>query len=116
MFIFRFIFKTITALLAALAGNWAGDRLRDQVTGQNGHQLRLVHTTEWGESIVSLNPLLSNLMPALIMGSMGRPRWLYTFVGGVLASAFLGDRYEEQFMEYLRGERSITLGARNELA
>ena len=115
MFVFRFIFRTMTTLLAALAGNWAGDRLRDQVTGQNGHQLRSVHTTEQGDAIVALDPLLSNLMPALIMGSMGRPRWLYTFVGGVLASVFLGDRYEEQFMEYLRGERSITLGGGNEL-
>ncbi|MEJ2262554.1 MAG: hypothetical protein P8X95_03870 [Anaerolineales bacterium] len=116
MFVFRFIFRTFTTLIAALAGNWAGDRLRDQVTGRNGHQLRLVHTNEQGESIVALNPLLSNVMPALIMGSAGRPRWLYTFVGGILASAFLGDRYEEQFMEYLQGERSITLGGGNELA
>ena len=107
MFIFRFIFKTITTLLAALAGNWTGDRLRAQASGLNDHQLRLVHTNEQGESIVAINPLLSNLMPALIMGSVGRPRWLYTFVGGVLASVLLGDRYEEQFMEYLRGERSI---------
>lgn len=116
MFIFRFIFITITTLLAALAGNWTGDRLRGQVSGQNGHQLRLVHTNEQGESIVAINPLLSNLMPALIMGSVGRPRWLYTFLGGVVASIFLGDRYEEQFMEYLRGERSIGFGGISELA
>jgi hypothetical protein len=113
MFIFSFIFRTITTLLAALAGNWTGDQLRDQVTGQMGHQLRLVHTNEKGEGIVALNPLLSNLMPALIMGSMGRPRWLYTFVGGVLASILLGDRYEKQFLEYLRGERSISLRSSN---
>ena len=115
MFIIRFILKAITTLLAALAGNWTGDRLRGQVRGRNRHQLRLVHTNEQGDSIVAINPLLSNLMPALLLGSVGRPRWLYTFVGGVLASIFLGDRYEEQFMEYLRGERTIGLGGINEL-
>lgn len=109
MFMFRFIFGTLFSIAAALLGNRVGEQLRAQYTGQAVHQLRLVHTNEQGETIIAANPLMTNLLPALLFGFIGRPRWLFTFAGGILASALLGERYEKQFMEYLRGQRTIVI-------
>lgn len=85
--------------------------LRAQYTDQDIHQMRLVHTTEQGETIIAANPLVTNLLPALLFGFMGRPRWLYAFAGGVLASALLGDRFEGQFRAYLQGQRTIVISS-----
>lgn len=111
MFMFRFFFGSIVSIAAALLGNRVGEQLRAQYTGQAIHQLRLVHTNDQGETIIAANPLMTNLLPALLFGFMGRPRWLFTFVGGLLASALLGDRYEKQFLEYLGGQRTIVIAS-----
>lgn len=111
MFIFRFIFNTIFSIASALIGNRVGEQLRAQYTDRDVHQLRLIHTNEQGETIIAANPLMTNLLPALLFGFVGRPRWLYTFAGGILASALLGDRYEGQFMEYWRGQRTIVISS-----
>ena len=109
MFIFRFFFNAFFSLLAALAGNWVGEQLREVYSEEAGHELRLTHTNEQGETVIAANPLLTNVLPALFFGKIGRPRWLYTFIGGLLAAAILSDRYEKQFMEYLQGQRTIVI-------
>jgi hypothetical protein len=90
-------------LAAALAGNWVGEQLRYILTGERDHELRLVQTQESGENFIGINPLLTNLVPGVAAGLLERPSWFFAFLGGALASALLGSRYEEQFSEWLKG-------------
>jgi hypothetical protein len=65
--------------------------------------LRLVHTNERGEIIIAANPVLTNLLPAVLFGLILRPGWLWAFIAGVIASGFVGDRYEQLFLQRLTG-------------
>ena len=95
----RFVGRTAVLTAATLAGNWVGEQLRTQLTGQPGHQLRLMQKNEQGETLIAANPVLSNLLPGLLVGVFRSPHWLWAFVGGVLASTLLGDRFEARLMQ-----------------
>lgn len=41
--------------------------------------------------------VMTNSLPALLAGLMIRPGWLGAFLGGFLASALVGSRFEQQF-------------------
>lgn len=94
-----FLGRVLLLGLSALAGNWAGDRLRAATTGEPGHQLSLAHTDEAGETTTALNLLMTNLLPAILVGLTAKPRWLWAFIGGTVTSFLLGDRYEESFWQ-----------------
>lgn len=93
--LFASILKIIAVTLGALAGNYIGDRLRSQVTGQAGHQLEFMQRDEYGNTFIAANLLLSNFFPALFAALLARPRWLFAFLGGMAASFILGDQYED---------------------
>jgi hypothetical protein len=89
---------------AALAGNWAGDRLRAITSGEPGHHLSLTHTTADGQLAFGLNVALTNFVPALLLALLaGKPRTLYAFVSGALISALVGDGYERALARWLHG-------------
>jgi hypothetical protein len=90
---------------AGLFGNWVGEQFREKVIGQKGHSLTVTRTGPEGETLVALNPLLTNLLPALLGAALGRPRWVNAFIYGAAASAFLGDQYEKRFFEFLKTGR-----------
>jgi hypothetical protein len=103
MGVLRFLTQGLALVVSALVGNWVGEQFRVQTTGQRGHQLRFSYTNTQGDIVIAANPLVTNLGPALLFAFMGRPRWMYAFLGGVLASALLDDRYEDRFWELIRG-------------
>jgi hypothetical protein len=98
--------KTGGALLiasAALAGNWVGDKLRAATTGENEHQLSLLHATPEGQTVLGLNISLTNFVPALFLALLaGKPRTLYAFVSGAVISALIGQGYERSLAGWLR--------------
>lgn len=104
MKILKFILHVISVLIAALLGNWIGERWRTLDSGEPGHELAVVHTNDEGEVYVAINPLLTNFIPAALLGLLTRPGgWILAFVTGVITSRFMGDKYEEQFDEFVRG-------------
>lgn len=92
---------------AALAGNWMGNTLRSTTTGELEHQLSLIHTTPDGETVLGLNIMLTNFVPALLLALLaGKPRTLYAFVSGAVISALVGDGYEQALARWLRGRQT----------
>lgn len=100
--VLRLLGDVLAVLIAALAGNWAGDRIRRRVTRKPGHVLHVLRQDAGGEARVVLNPLITNLLPALLMGLIARPGWLSAFLVGLMSSGWMGDRYEQSFYEWLR--------------
>ena len=104
MKILKFFLHVISVFIAALLGNWIGERWRTLDTGEPGHELTAIHTNDEGEVYVAINPLLTNFVPAVILGLLTRPGgWILAFVTGVITARFMGDKYEEQFDEFVRG-------------
>lgn len=98
--LFKLIGKAIGLALVsggALAGNWIGNELR-------GEQTPLVQQGQAnGRPGPTINVVLTNFVPALLVGLLaGRPRTLWAFAGGLLSSALIGSRYEQQMLDQLR--------------
>ncbi|HBX68863.1 MAG TPA: hypothetical protein DEH25_05625 [Chloroflexi bacterium] len=98
MKVLRVIFGMLTTAGAAFAGNWIGGQIRSRVTGETVQTIRFEHTTESGLHINSF-PVSTKLYPALLFALVGQPRWLFSFLGGVLASLYIEDKYEALFLE-----------------
>jgi hypothetical protein len=93
--LFRVLFSFVAVLAAGVLGNWVGDRVRES----SGETEPIYKTTinqprEDGELVLAVAPVWSHLLPAVLFSITGRPRWMSAFVGGVLASIFIADRYE----------------------
>ena len=97
----KIILTPLSVLAAALFGNWLGSRWRTVATGSRAHELSLVQTGPDGETIVAVNPLITNFGPAVLAALIGRPPWLMAFVGGTLASRLMGDEYEDRFCNWI---------------
>ena len=96
------ISRMLVIALAALAGNWVGDRLRATTSGAPAHRLSLTHMTSDGQLAFGLNVALTNFVPALLLALLaGKPRSLYAFVSGALISALVGDSYEGALAAWL---------------
>jgi hypothetical protein len=102
MFLFRFLAQTISIIIAALLGNWTGEQIRENVTGERGHKLQFTRQNEQGETVIAVNPLLTNLLPAVYLGLTRRPNIVYAFLGGLAASAIFGNKHEDEFLKMLR--------------
>jgi hypothetical protein len=103
MFMLRFVTTTVSVFVAALVGNWVGERIRSMAMGEPSQELRPIHTNDQGEVIVAANPVWTNLVPALLVGLVSKPRWLGAFIAGVIVSGFVGDRYERRMFELFSG-------------
>jgi hypothetical protein len=97
----KIILTPLSVLVAALFGNWLGSRWRTMATGGSAAELSLVQTGPDGETIIAINPLITNFGPALLASLLGRPHWLMAFVGGTLASRLMGDEYEDRFCDWV---------------
>jgi hypothetical protein len=86
-------------VLAVLSGNFVGDRLRAQISAEAGHQLDFIHQDEHGNTFLAANLLLSNFLPGVLLALLFKPRAVFGFLGGLVASFFLGERYEDQLWE-----------------
>jgi hypothetical protein len=103
MSIIRFFARLIGVILAALVGNWVGDQMRARATGEKGHQFQVTHAPE-GETSVTINPNLTNVGPAVLAGLLLRPHVIWAFLGGVLASGLLGEKYEKSTGEWIKSK------------
>ena len=92
--------NAIGVVCAAAAGTWVGAQLRSTLTGDEVQSLRIRHTTAQGHTITN-TPVATQFYPALLAAGLGRPRWLYAFIGGVAVAALWGDRLEHQLCEKL---------------
>jgi hypothetical protein len=93
----RALFSFFGVLSAAVLGNWVGDRVRES-TGETEpvYKTSLSQPKEDGELVIAVAPVWSHLLPAVLFSITGRPRWMSAFVGGVLASVLIADRYEQE--------------------
>ena len=98
MKIFGYLFGFLAVPAAALAGNWIGGQIRLLVTGERTAAIHYTHTTASGLRMDNY-PVNTKFFPALLFGLFGRPRWLFAFMGGILASLWIDDKYEAIFME-----------------
>ena len=104
MKILRVIFNIIAVFAAALIGNLVGERWRARDLGAAEHELTVVQAGEDGEITVAVNPLMTNFLPAVLLGLLVWPAgWILSFVSGVLTARFMGDQYEQQFDEFVKG-------------
>jgi hypothetical protein len=102
MFLFRLIGNLITVVAWGLAGNWTGERMRQLATGEPGHQTQFYHTGPDGELVIAANPLITNLVPAVVVGMLLKPHWLWALVTGVISSGLMGERSERVFFDLIR--------------
>ncbi len=92
MSVLRFLLKACSVVVAALAGNWVGGKMRASLTGEEVQSIRFRHTIAQGQTITN-TPVVTKFYPAVLAARLGKPRWLYAFCGGVLAGALISDRY-----------------------
>lgn len=98
MKIFRNLFGFLVVPVAALVGNWVGGQIRLRLTGESIAAIHFVHTTANGLHMDNY-PVNTKFFPALLFALIGRPRALFAFLGGILASLWIDDKYEAIFLE-----------------
>jgi hypothetical protein len=106
MFLIRLIGNLITVAAWGLAGNWAGEQVRQLVTGEPVHSRQLFYSGPDGELVIAIRPLFRNLLPAVLLGTVARPHWLWAFAGGLISSGLMGERSERAFYDLIRRQRS----------
>jgi hypothetical protein len=98
MRVLRFLFGFLALPAAALVGNWVGGQIRFKLTGESVATIHYVYTTASGMHVDNY-PVNTKFIPALLIAYLGRPRWLFAFLGGILASLWIDDQYEAIFLE-----------------
>jgi hypothetical protein len=101
VFLIRLIFKLLFVAFAALAGNLVGYQMRERMLGEASHDLRFYQRSEDGEITIAINPILTNFLPALLVGMLARTGVPVGFFAGVIIGAVIGDQYEEKFFHML---------------
>lgn len=96
--VFRFIIKLLLTCAAALVGNWLGGQIRHSLTGESLQTISFTFVTEKGRKMSNF-PVATKFYPALLFSLIGKPRWLFAFLGGVLTGGLVDDRYERLWLE-----------------
>jgi hypothetical protein len=101
------LFGTLFGIAAAgMFGNWVGDQMRKRATGEASQHFQFSRGTQEGEeTVIAVKPNLTNFVPALLAGAALKPRLVWAFLGGLLASGFLGDQYEESVRKWIDSKR-----------
>jgi hypothetical protein len=90
----------LSVMAAALGGNWVGAQIRTRLTGQPTPGVIIHYKDERGNEYLTL-PVHTNFFPAILCARIGRPRWVFSFLGGVLTSLVMGDKYEKRLLEWI---------------
>lgn len=101
MAIISFLSQTLFALLGAVAGSVIGGQVRAAAMGEGSDAYSLAHDQADGETMIAVKPVLTNIAPGLALAMLGKPRWLWAFLGGLAAAIAMGDRFEDQLMASL---------------
>jgi hypothetical protein len=83
---------------ATLLGNWVGGQIRSALTGEPVQTLQFKYQTKQGRSITN-TPVATKLYPGVLFALIGKPRWAYALLGGLLTGAFVPDRFEQYWLE-----------------
>ncbi len=102
MIVIRFLGTVISVLAAALVGNWIGYQLRAMFTAEPISPYRLIGLNEEGKTTVDVESIRSDLLPALMAAFIGKPRWLFAFLGGIIYSGLFDDDSKEMLSSGLR--------------
>ncbi len=104
--ILKFFGTLFGIAIAGLFGNWVGEQMRGRATGQETQHFQFSRPqVEGGETVIAVKPSITNFVPALLAGAAFKPRLVWAFLGGLLASGFLGDQYEEQVKSWINSKR-----------
>lgn len=98
MVILRAFSTIISVALAVLAGNWTGSQLRAILTGRPAHAIQSSYQTARGATIRNI-PVITKFYPALLFVVIGKPRWLFAFIGGFLTGSLVDNKYEDIILE-----------------
>jgi len=100
MVVLQFILNTVLAVLATLAGNLLGGGVRSLLTGQQVQTIQFHYQSEGGREIKNI-PVVTKFYPGLLFALIGRPRWVFTFIGGLLTGALVDDRFEHALWRWI---------------
>ena len=84
--------------VAVLIGNWLGGELRYALTGVRLQTIQFRTTTRKGRKLANL-PVATKFIPGLCSGLIGKPRWLFAWIGGLLAGGLVPDPWEQIWLE-----------------
>jgi hypothetical protein len=96
--ILRFMVNGISVPLATLLGNWIGGQVRFYLTGEQVQTIQFEYETQKGRKMKNA-PVTTKFFPGLLFSFMGKPRWLFALIGGVLAGGLIPDRFEHYWLE-----------------
>ena len=98
MVIFRFLLNLLSVIGSAFVGNWIGGQIRYYLTGEQVQTIRFEFTTKKGRKMSNF-PVTTKFYPALLISLLGKPRWLYALISGILTGVFVDDCLEEYVLE-----------------
>jgi hypothetical protein len=93
-----FTMKVLMLPLSALLGSWLGGQLRFILTGTRVQTIQFHYTTDEGHKMTN-SPVATKFYPALLSGFLGKPRWLFAFLGGILAGGLIPDHLERLWLQ-----------------
>jgi hypothetical protein len=93
MVVLHMLSEVVSVMVAALAGNWVGGQIRSGLMGQPVQSVRFQYTLADGRTVRNI-PVVTKFYPALFGALLGKPRWLYAFLGGCAMGGLVSDRYE----------------------
>ena len=96
--VMRAVGNVLAVPLAALAGNWVGGRLRAYLTGEEVQTLQFEYETKKGRTLRN-TPVATKFYPGLLVAGLGKPRWAFAFLGGLLAGGLVPDHLERYWLE-----------------
>lgn len=102
MNVYRIIVRVAAIPAAAIAGNCVGAWLHRVTTGRPAHGIVYRNENLGGRKVRSI-PMSTTLYPALLCSAFGRPRWAYSFLGGLVVSLVAGDILEDRLMAWAAG-------------
>lgn len=83
---------------ATLLGNWIGGQMRSTLTGEPVQTLQFKYQSHNGRTVTN-TPVATKLYPGMLFALIGKPRWGYAFLGGLLTGALVPDRFERYWLE-----------------
>jgi hypothetical protein len=96
--ILRFVWNVFGVSGVTLLGNWIGGQVRSNFTGKQVQTIQFKYKTKKGRSMTNA-PVATKFYPGLFFSLIGKPRWLFAFIGGLVAGGFVPDHFEHYFLE-----------------
>ena len=93
-----FLVKVISVPLATFAGMLIGGKLRFILTGEEPQVLQFKFMTKDGRAMTN-TPVATKFYPGMMVALIGKPRWFFALVGGIITGALISDQLEKYWLE-----------------